>query len=64
MQSGTSSVHTGMPSSVNVHVRVIDLFDLNPASQIKLTVLPSNVSVIILLPLLGIPGSPQLTKYE
>ena len=50
------------PSGVNSHVCVLLPTSLKPLLQVYVTMLPSVVSVKLLFPSSGAPGSPQSTR--
>lgn len=66
----TIHMHCGLvklqnaPSGVNSQVCVSLPTSSKPTSQVYVTLFPSSVSVKLLYPLSGVPGSPQSTKVH
>ena len=63
MHSGLVKLQNG-PLGVNSHVCVLLPTSSKPVLQVYVTTLPSSVSVKLLFPSTGIPGSPQSTKTK
>ena len=61
MQCGLVKLQNA-PSGVNLHICVRLPTTSKPVSQVYVTILPSSVSVKLLVPLPGAPGSPQSTE--
>ena len=61
MHSGLSGLQN-VPPGVNSHICVLFPTSLKPSLQVYVTTLPSLVSIKLLFPLSGAPGSPQSTR--